>query len=87
MQPEIYIEVNYLATAALLEIATKNKVTNFIFSSTAAVYCSPDVGSVKETDPTDPISPYGESKFLAECAVGEFLQTLGTRGTSLRFLM
>jgi UDP-glucose 4-epimerase len=85
MQPKLYMEVNYLATAALLEIATRHKVTNFIFSSTAAVYRSPDVGNVKETDLTDPISPYGESKLLAECAVGEFLQTPGTRGTSLRF--
>jgi UDP-glucose 4-epimerase len=85
MQPKLYMEVNYLATAALLEIATRHKVTNFIFSSTAAVYRSPDVGNVKETDLTDPISPYGESKLLAEGAVGEFLQTPETRGTSLRF--
>jgi UDP-glucose 4-epimerase len=84
MQPELYMEVNHLATVSLLDITERHKVTNFIFSSTAAVYQSPETGRVKETDPTDPISPYGESNLLAECVVGEFLQTLGTRGKSLR---
>ena len=85
IQPELYMEVNYEATETVLEIAMRHNVANFIFSSTAAVYQSPDTGRVKESDPTNPISPYGESKLLAEGAVNKFLGRPGTRGTSLRF--
>jgi UDP-glucose 4-epimerase len=79
------MDVNHLATATLLEIATRHKVTNFIFSSTAAVYGSFETGIVKESDETNPISPYGESKLLAEKALNDFLDTPGNKGTSLRF--
>ena len=52
---------------------------------TAAVYASSETGIVKESDETNPISPYGESKLLAEKALNDFLDIPGNQGTSLRF--
>jgi UDP-glucose 4-epimerase len=81
-----YFEVNFGATKKMLESLTRHKVHNFIFSSTAAVYGSPDHSNpIKEDDPKYPISPYGASKLAAEEVVNKYLALPGNRGTSLRF--
>ena len=85
-KPDEYMDVNYTATTKLLEIAQRCGVTKFIFSSTAAVYGSPDsMEPCSEDGPTDPISPYGSSKLLAEEKVSEFGSIPGNTATSLRF--
>ena len=85
-KPDEYLEVNYTATVELLEAAKRHGVTRFIFSSTAAVYGSPDsMEPCREDGPTAPISPYGSSKLLAEGKVREFISIPGNHGSSLRF--
>jgi len=81
-----YFEVNLTSTIELLKIAERNSVKNFIFSSTAAVYGSPDtMDPCTEDGPKDPISPYGDSKYQAESYVERFINIKGNHGTSLRF--
>jgi UDP-glucose 4-epimerase len=81
-----YFQVNLEATTELIAIAKRNGVKKFIFSSTAAVYGSPDsMDPCKEDGPKAPISPYGDSKYQAESAVTAFINTPGNHGTSLRF--
>lgn len=85
-KPDEYFEVNLEATIELLKIAERNNVTKFIFSSTAAVYGSPDsMEPCRELGPKAPISPYGDSKFQAEAYVSAFTAKPGHLGTSLRF--
>lgn len=85
-KPDEYFEVNHAATATMLELLIKHEIHNFIFSSTAAVYGSPDhANPIKEDDPKNPISPYGASKLAAEDEVNKYLALPGNRGTSLRF--
>jgi UDP-glucose 4-epimerase len=85
-KPDEYFEVNHAATATMLELLIKHDIHNFIFSSTAAVYGSPDHSNpIKEDDPKNPISPYGSSKLAAEDEVNKYLALPGNRGTSLRF--
>jgi UDP-glucose 4-epimerase len=85
-KPDEYFEVNHSATAKMLELLVKHEIHNFIFSSTAAVYGSPDhANPIKEDDPKNPISPYGASKLAAEEEVNKYLALPGNRGTSLRF--
>jgi UDP-glucose 4-epimerase len=85
-KPDEYFEVNHVATATMLELLIKHEIHNFIFSSTAAVYGSPDHSNpIKEDDPKNPISPYGASKLAAEEEVNKYLALPGNRGTSLRF--
>jgi UDP-glucose 4-epimerase len=85
-KPDEYFEVNHAATATMLELLIKHEIHNFIFSSTAAVYGSPDHSNpIKEDDPKNPISPYGASKLAAEDEVNKYLALPGNHGTSLRF--
>jgi UDP-glucose 4-epimerase len=85
-KPDEYKEVNFTATTELLKLAQKYGVKKFLFSSTAAVYGSPDtMEPCKENGPLAPISPYGSTKLDAESKVTEFIDTPGNSGTSLRF--
>ena len=85
-KPDEYHDVNYTATVELLEAAKRHGVTRFIFSSTAAVYGSPDsMDPCREDGPTAPISPYGSSKLMTESKVTEFISIPGNHGSSLRF--
>ena len=85
-KPDEYKEVNFTATTELLKLAQKHGIKKFLFSSTAAVYGSPDtMEPCKENGPLAPISPYGSTKLDAESKVTKFINTPGNSGTSLRF--
>ena len=85
-KPDEYREANFTATVELLKLAQKYGVKKFLFSSTAAVYGSPDtMEPCKENGPLAPISPYGSTKLDAESKVTEFINTPGNFGTSFRF--
>ncbi|MEG0075201.1 MAG: UDP-glucose 4-epimerase GalE [Eubacterium sp.] len=64
--PLKYYDNNVYGTISLLEVMKKNQVKNIIFSSTAAVYGNTEKVPVEETDPLDPISPYGSTKAFVE---------------------
>ena len=73
-KPDEYFEVNHGATVTMLELLIKHEIQNLIFSSTAAVYGSPDHSNpIKEDDLKNPISPYGASKLAAEDEVNKYL--------------
>jgi len=57
---------NTVRSRALLESAVRQGVPHFIFSSTAAVYGTPDEVPVAEDAATRPESPYGASKLMTE---------------------
>lgn len=57
---------NVEGTRVLLEAMQKAGVANVVFSSSAAVYGTPDVPLVTEDLPKRPASPYGESKLIGE---------------------
>ena len=57
---------NVTGMIALLEAMAENDVSQFVFSSSAAVFGTPDSGLVTEQNPTRPESPYGESKLIGE---------------------
>jgi UDP-glucose 4-epimerase len=83
--PEEYERINHLGAKILVDCAIKAGVKVFIQSSTAAVYGKSDSGLVSETSELSPISPYGESKVLAEREVERFIGKDGRRGTCLRY--
>ena len=57
---------NVTAMIALLDAMAGHGVDRFVFSSSAAVFGTPDTGLVTEANPTRPESPYGESKLIGE---------------------
>jgi UDP-glucose 4-epimerase len=66
--PAEYYNNNFIKTKILLDYLVKNhdKQVRFIFSSSAATYGNPIMTPVQEVDPTEPISPYGESKLMVD---------------------
>ncbi|WP_025024127.1 UDP-glucose 4-epimerase GalE [Companilactobacillus nodensis] len=64
--PLKYFDNNTYGMIALLEVMNNFDVKHIIFSSTAATYGEPKQIPIKETDPTVPTNPYGESKLAME---------------------
>ena len=59
-------EQNVQGTVSLLQAMHESDVDKIVFSSSAAVYGTPDVDTVTEPTPTAPESPYGETKLIGE---------------------
>jgi len=64
--PLKYYGNNTSVSRNLIEVCVKKGIARFIFSSTAAVYGTPEKVPVAETAPTKPINPYGKSKLITE---------------------
>ena len=68
-EPLKYYRNNTVNTLNLLEAVVENKVNKFIFSSTCAVYGTPETIPIDENTPLNPINPYGTSKMMNELAL------------------
>jgi UDP-glucose 4-epimerase len=64
--PKVTFDVNVKGTMNLLRSCSKGKSCKFVFASSCAVYGEPVFLPVTEEHPTDPISPYAESKLAGE---------------------
>ena len=78
-------EQNVTGTAVLLAAMASAGVDRIVFSSSAAVYGTPDVDLVTEDTPKNPQSPYGESKLIGEWLLRDQAIAVGLRHTSLRY--
>lgn len=77
---------NVTGTASVLSAMVDAGVPNIVFSSSAAVYGTPDTELVTEASPNAPESPYGESKLIGEWLINDVARaTEGFRGVSLRY--
>jgi UDP-glucose 4-epimerase len=76
---------NVTGTATLLGAMEAAGVDRIVFSSSAAVYGTPDVDLVTEDTPKRPESPYGESKLIGEWLLADQGRAAGLRHTSLRY--
>lgn len=65
-QPLYYYRENVDGMLSLLEAMAEVGVSNFVYSSSAAVYGEPESSPVLEDGPTVPMSPYGETKLVGE---------------------
>lgn len=78
-------EQNVDGTRVLLAAMAERDVQRIVFSSSAAVYGTPDVDLVTEDTPKSPQSPYGESKLIGEWLLRDQGVAVGLRHTSLRY--
>ncbi len=65
-KPAAYYANNVGGTAALLEIMREFDLRHIVFSSTCAVYGTPETVPISELSPPAPINPYGASKMICE---------------------
>jgi len=84
-QPLHTYEQNVVGTMGLLAAMQQEGVESLVFSSSSAVYGTPDVDVVTEDTPVGPESPYGESKLVGEWLLRDQARVTGLRHTSLRY--
>ena len=84
-KPLQYYRNNTVNVLNLLECCQAAGVEHFIFSSTAAVYGTPDTLMVTEESPTRPESPYGLSKLMSEWLLRDYAATGAIRHVTLRY--
>ena len=83
--PEKYFRNNTVNSLTLLEAMHAHKVQRLVFSSTAALYGTPDRTPIEETDPLRPTNAYGESKLLVEQMLAWFNRIHGLHYSCLRY--
>lgn len=79
------LTVNGLGSVALLEACRRHGVGQVVYASSAAVYGEPERLPLDEGARCRPLSPYGASKLAAEGYFWVYAQSLGLKGTILRF--
>ncbi len=84
VEPELYYRNNTVNFLRLLQVAVKAKVKHVIFSSTCAVYGTAP-RPVRESDATNPESPYGWSKLMSERILRDICAAHGLTHGILRY--
>jgi UDP-glucose-4-epimerase GalE len=84
-RPGRYFHNNISKSAAFLETLRHTGVERLVFSSSCAVYGTPERVPVAEDAPLRPESPYGESKATVERLLSWYDRCHGLRSISLRY--
>jgi UDP-glucose 4-epimerase len=84
--PAEYYENNFVKTKTLCDflLAFEHR-PRLIFSSSAATYGNPIITPCSEVDPTEPISPYGESKLMVEWLLKSYQRAYGLDFVAFRY--
>lgn len=84
-QPLKYYVNNISSTLTLLDAMIRHNVKKLIFSSSSAIFGSPQCDSISEDTPCMPINPYGQSKLMMEAILKDLDRTFGLRFSALRY--
>jgi UDP-glucose 4-epimerase len=84
--PSEYYFNNVAKTLELITFITRAMPkTRFIFSSSAATYGEPVMNPICEVDPTEPVSPYGQSKLMIDMMLESYHRAYGLDYVSFRY--
>lgn len=83
--PEKYFHNNVTKTFTLLEAMRETGVQHIVFSSTCATYGIPQEMPISESQPQNPVNPYGESKLFVERTLKWHDVAHQLRSVSLRY--
>lgn len=84
-QPLEFYRNNVDTMLALLEAMVEARVWQLVYSGSCAVYGNPSVERVDEDTPTEPASPYGETKLIGEWLARDVAAVQPLRYTALRY--
>lgn len=85
INPQKYYENNVTNTQNLLNSMVQNKILNFIFSSSAAVYGEPESIPISEEHTINPVNPYGQTKAIVEGILKDYDSAYGLKSICLRY--
>ncbi|MBM4171712.1 MAG: UDP-glucose 4-epimerase GalE [Ignavibacteria bacterium] len=83
--PTKYYQNNVVGSFNLIKACSENEVENFIFSSTCSIYGNPRKIPIAENEPSNPINPYANTKFIIETILKDFESKYGMKSVSLRY--
>lgn len=83
--PAIFYRVNVSAGLVLLDMMREFGVTNFVLSSTAAVYGNATEVPIREDQTKLPVNPYGETKLAFERALQWYSLAYGFSAFAFRY--
>lgn len=83
--PLYYYQENVGGLLSLLESMQAVGIKNFVYSSSAAVYGTPHVNPIDESQPLNPESPYGETKVIGEWLSRDLATSNGMNWVALRY--
>lgn len=84
-KPELYFTRNVSSSISLFTAMERAGIKRIVFSSTAAVYGTPESSPILEDFPYAPLSPYGESKVMVEKILGWLDEYKQVRSICLRY--
>jgi len=71
LNPQLTYDINHLSSVRLARLAKEASVNRFVFASSCSTYGAAGDDFLDETSEQNPVTPYAESKGLAERAVAE----------------
>jgi len=83
IHPETTNKVNIEGTENVVKCCLENKIKKLVFASSSAVYEDSEL-PINENAKTNPLSPYGKSKLLAEQKIKDISREYGIDAISLR---
>jgi len=84
-EPDKYFENNLIEAKHMLDVMMEVGVKKIVFSSTAAVYGTPERVPINEDDPKIPINPYGEAKRTFELVLQRYHEAYGLKYHIFRY--
>lgn len=84
-KPARYFHNNTIIGMTLLDAMRECDVRRIVFSSTAAVYGTPERVPIEEGDRLEPINPYGASKLCVEFMLRAYATAYGLGAVALRY--
>lgn len=85
VEPSVYYDNNVHGSQCLLEEARLHGIRNMVFSSTAAVYGTPEMDLIPEDAALKPINPYGHTKLTMENMIRNYAEAYGFNTAILRY--
>src|SRR5690348_3910786 len=83
--PGVFFDSNVSEGIAMLETIRAAGIRKFVFSSSAAVYGTPEETPILETHPKAPVNSYGETKLMLERALEWYARAYGWSVASFRY--
>ncbi|MFA6263057.1 MAG: UDP-glucose 4-epimerase GalE [Candidatus Babeliales bacterium] len=85
IHPDLFYSNNVIGSLTLLDVMRAHGVSNFVFSSSCAVYGTPQYVPLDEKHACAPVSPYGKTKHAVEYALQDYAAAFDMRFVILRY--